>query len=431
MPSIANIILPYNGNNATIPSLWSRITDLDAKLAKAWGAQNPNLTGGADQHSHTSSAHAHSETDSHGHYVTYQASGSCASYGGSPNQDAIAQCNHNHSASTITTRTGGNASDTIAYPSVAGNNLPPYHEVIFLKAAVGATLKQNHLVFSDVNETPIGWNIPDGAGGRPDMRNRYLRGAGTGADAGTQAGALTHQHDLSHSHYTVHSHDGRSGGDDNHPTRTNGGGSGGNKTNSHDHGVHLNDVGITTDTYSGSVTSGAIEPAYIKLLTLLNSGTGVLKKGMIAMYLDDNTNLPPGWILCDGRQWTDKTRYTRDLRNKFIKIAVDGTEIGNTGGSNTHDHPASNSHSHSQSGAHAHSGYTDSQGGGAPSGGSTSPSAHNHGLNSVGNNNATLTWDSATMTGESVDNQPAYRTVSYIQLERVDAGAITITQSMG
>ena len=179
------------------------------------------------------------------------------------------------------------------------------------------------------------------------------------------------------------------------------------------------------------MTSGAIEPAYIKLLTLLNSGTGVLKKGMIAMYLDDNTNLPPGWILCDGRQWTDKTRYTRDLRNKFIKIAVDGTEIGNTGGSNTHDHPASNSHSHSQSGAHAHSGYTDSQGGGAPSGGSTSPSAHNHGLNSVGNNNATLTWDSATMTGESVDNQPAYRTVSYIQLERVDAGAITITQSMG
>ena len=42
---------------------------------------------------------------------------------------------------------------------------------------------------------------------------------------------------------------------------------------------------------------------------------------------------------------------------------------------------------------------------------------------SVGNNNGTLTWAASTMSAESVSNQPAYRTLYYIQLERVDSGA--------
>lgn len=436
MANIAGLILPYNGNHATIPSNWSRVTGLDAKVLKAAGAEAVGTSGGSDTHVHASSAHTHAKTDAHYHAVSYQASGACASYGGSPNQDPIAQCNHNHSASNIggnstfvrnsvtyNQTTGGAASNTIAYPSTALNNLPPFHEVIFVKASAGATLQQHHVIFSNINEIPVGWQIPDGTNGTPDIRNRYLRGAGTAANAGTQGGSLTHTHNLSHSHSTTHYHEGVTGGDDNHPTRTNGGGGGGNKTGSHDHYVILYSATVSTDTYSGSVTSGTVEPEYYKLLALYNMGNGPLKKGMIGMWEDSSGSIPAGLLLCDGRAWTDGLHTTPDLRNKYIKIANDGTEIGATGGSNTHAHAASNSHTHVQAGAHSHTGGMGAEGGGTASGGSTSPGSHTHGFASIGNNSTGMTWGAATMAGESVSNQPAYKTIYYVQIEKVGTAA--------
>ena len=65
----ANIILIHIGSNATIPTGWTRETSLDSKFAKAWGAENPNITGGADTHTHTSPPHSHS-VSAHAHSFT-------------------------------------------------------------------------------------------------------------------------------------------------------------------------------------------------------------------------------------------------------------------------------------------------------------------------------------------------------------------------
>lgn len=436
MANLAGIIIGFNGNNGDIPALWSRVTGLNGRFPKNYGAEAVGTNGGADTHSHAGDAHTHAKSDTHYHVVSLNTSGACASYGGSPNNDPIAQCNHYHGNANIGgtgtfeksgtnyARTTGGTATTITptdlYASV--NHLPPYHEVIFVKASAGASLKQNHIIYSDVNETPTGWSFPDGSGGTPDLRNRYLRGEPTGTgNAGTQSGALTHTHTVNHSHTSVHSHYGLSATDSDHPTRTNGAGGGGNKTGSHEHLLLLGNATVSTDTYTGTVESGTVEPVYYKLLALINGGSGPLKKGMIAMWEDALGSVPAGWKLCNGQAWTDGTRNTPNLTDKFIKIANTGAEIGNTGGSNTHGHSSSNAHTHSQASSHTHSSITVySEGGSTASGGSTSPPSHNHTVNANGSNSSTMTWSSGSMSASAdKDNQPSYRTIYYIQCERV------------
>ena len=68
------IILIWTGSNASIPSGFTRETSLDSKFPKAWGAENPNTTGGSDTHSHTSPSHTHTMV-SHSHTVTLNPKG--------------------------------------------------------------------------------------------------------------------------------------------------------------------------------------------------------------------------------------------------------------------------------------------------------------------------------------------------------------------
>ena len=421
----ANVILLWPGTVASIPANWTRETALDGKFPKAWGAEAIGVTGGANAHNHTGIEHSHTETDTHGHSVAYTASGACDSYGGSTNNDPIAQCGHNHASSTITTRVGGTATSTIAYPSQANNNRPPYFDFIFLKADTGGAVAATDMIALFNSATvPANWlACTDGDNGAPALGNKYLRGAETDEDGGTIAGSLTHDHVLNHNHTTSHSHTGRSGIDDNHPNRNNEGGSGGNKSGSHDHAVTLNSATVTTDTYTATLTSGTVEPGYKKLLAIQRQANGgTSPKGIIGLWLGDVDAPPKGWKLCTGQLWDDGVTATPDLRNYYVKIANDTSEIGNTGGSNTHDHPASNSHSHSEAAVHNHTGGTDYQGGSTKSGpGGTSPGSHNHTLASVGNNNATLTWGAVTMSAESVNNEPEYSIASYIQLTKLYA----------
>lgn len=41
---------------------------------------------------------------------------------------------------------------------------------------------------------PAGWSLCDGADGRPDLRHKFVRGAGTGQDPGDTGGSETHTH---------------------------------------------------------------------------------------------------------------------------------------------------------------------------------------------------------------------------------------------
>jgi hypothetical protein len=45
-----------------------------------------------------------------------------------------------------------------------------------------------------VASIPAGWALCDGAGGRPDLRDRFVRGAAAGQGGGATGGSATHSH---------------------------------------------------------------------------------------------------------------------------------------------------------------------------------------------------------------------------------------------
>lgn len=415
----AGVILVWPGTNASIPSLWQRVTSLDGKFFKgASGTENPNVTGGANSHSHTSPSHSHTMA-SHSHSVGTSSAVGTNQRGNDAGSSAT-WIFHTH-PTTLAAVTEGTINYAVTYATV--DSLPPYHEVIFITPTIGFQfIPDDVIALLNSGTIPANFAFANGDGGTPDLRNKYLRGASTSQDAGTTGGSLTHSHNIDHNHATVaHGHSGTS--DNSTPNdATTGGGS--PVAGIHTHSMSLPDSNSATNGYTGSAGSAdTVEPAYYKLLAIQNiSGHKVpVPVGAIAFWLGTTGSIPNGWFLCDG------TKATPDLQGKFIKIANTTGDVGGTGGSNTHTHAASNSHTHTATGTHTHGtgGSTGSFGSnvnGWPGGSANNSNIdHTHTISSVGY--ATATYANATVSADSTDNQPAYRTVAYIMFKYGIGGA--------
>ena len=407
------VILIWAGTHAGIPSGWTRETSLDGKFPKAAAASTEaNQTGGSDTHSHTSPVHQHT-MNSHNHTGQTTRDGSSEDTDDTASNAARDQHIHNYD---ITGVSGGTLSDAISYQ--ATSSLPPYHEVIFIKPdGTPAPLEDGIIALFNDTTAPANWNWCDGDNSTPDLRNKYLRGAGTSADAGTTGGATSHAHTVNHTHTGVtHTHSGTSGGNSDGCKKIEypGGGGPGVVCN-HTHTITLNaNSAETGNAYTGTAGSAeTVEPAYKKLGAIQNNSGGPSKpRGIIGLWLGNLSSIPQGWFLCNG------SVNTPDMRDKHLKIASTTGEHGNTGGSNTHSHAASNSHSHTGTGTHTHTGsasHRSSEGGTGVSSHHVSRD-HSHGLASVSSN--TSSWASATISADSANNEPAYRTVQFIQFQR-------------
>lgn len=406
----------WSGTNATIPTGWERVTALDGLYPKGTAdATDPNDTGGAATHEHTGTTHTHA--DSHTHTVTvgnattvYNVdSGTGTGMGGMA---------HSHTASCGAISGGGLSSVASTY--AAFSNDPPYYSVIFIKPTAGQTyFPQNGVYLYDGSDTKTGHNLCDGTNSTPNLVDKYLKGAGIGADAGGTGGSVTNVHDLTHTH-TVASHD--------HADTTTGTPSsqGANTTGDTDvvagNHTHTINPNATTSTISGTVsltTAETVEPAYKKLLTVQNqnTGSGSYRLGMIGMWVGTLASIPSNYILCDG------TNGTQDLRGKHLKSTATTTAIGNTGGSNTHTH-ASQDHTHTASGTHTHTHANLTH---ARSTNDTTGSVRN-GCNhqethTVTFSDATSVYANAATTGDEQNNEPSYRTVAFIKLNSTGSSA--------
>lgn len=430
-----DVILVWPSTNASIPANWLRETSLDDKYPKAWGSQNPNLTGGASSHSHTSPNHQHA-LNAHTHtYVTGQTDQHDETVVNNVNGTLIS-ARHYHSGTSSSSSGGTTGNTAVTYGTVA--NDPPFMRVIFIKANYGAILAEGIVAlwggFGGNNNVPTNWQLCNGANGSPDLRNKYLKGASTGGDSGATGGSLTNVHDITHTHTTTsHSHaqvttpSGDRVGNPNSEYYIGGTGSGGPwLTIFHNHTVTFNDNTEGINQFAGSLTTTeTVEPAYKKLVAMMFKSGAIKEKGLIGLWLGAVADIPRGWALCDGNNGTP------DMRDKHIKIASDTTEIGNTGGSNTHTHGAQ---------AHAHTG------GGHTHTGSVSAHIHNEnlwmgygwyseGYNGATNNNydrnawdwgnhsfgttgsTTAGYANANTTADSASNEPEYRTAVFIQYQ--------------
>lgn len=157
---------------------------------------------------------------------------------------------------------------------------------------------------------------------------------------------------------------------------------------------------------------------------LIASGAPI---GGIIMFSGDPLMLPESWKLCDG------TNGTPDLRNMFIRGAVDFDSIGETGGSEDtilprHNHAMGHSHTGSTdtAGAHTHKTYHSMDAACGTCESTLSPNAP-HGtwvsgdISEEGNHTHTITIEpddtmETSHTGEEIEgsNLPPYYTLAYI-----------------
>ncbi len=133
---------------------------------------------------------------------------------------------------------------------------------------------------------PVGWALCDGAGGRPDLRDRFIKGWANGENPGATGGAATHQHTYSevpnHTHPVVVTDPGHTHLTQRYPTAT--GASSGFTIDTSMSGtladntqpVKTATTGITASTQnpgggvaSGTTAAASNEPAFYKLAFII------------------------------------------------------------------------------------------------------------------------------------------------------------------
>lgn len=403
------IIFIWSGTHALIPSGWSRVNSFDdGKFPKGTAAStDPNTTGGTATHTHTvTGTHTHT-MGAHTHTITIpNGSGGIATTTSSPNTATAA---HNHGA-TITSGAAASTSVSSVTPSYgAFSNNPPFYSVIYITPTTSATSIPAGVIGLADAAAPAGFNICDGTASTPNLVDKYLNGAATGADAGTTGGTTTNTHTLPHVHTTSHTHSAATSGSSSN-TSAGSQASGGNllNTGTHTHSVDLDAATPSTaDNITLAASAETVEPAYTKLLAIQAAGVSAMPVGIIALWTGTLATIPSGWILCDGNNGTI------DMRDRHLKITGTVGDVGDTGGSNTHTH-ASQNHSHTLSHSHTKT-LTHSNTRGATGSGTTGTNSST--THAVTTDSADpLTGVTAATSADSSNNEPTYRTVAYIKL---------------
>ena len=137
-----------------------------------------------------------------------------------------------------------------------------------------STLPQGCIIMYNGNSAPNGWALCDGGGGRPDLRDKFIIGAGSAYSRGSEGGyadtpIINHQHSFSsstsedgaHTHsYNFRSGTERADNDEDHARN-----SGSSSYNTGENGAHAHSFSGTTDGATNSINSGSgrnIPPYY-------------------------------------------------------------------------------------------------------------------------------------------------------------------------
>jgi hypothetical protein len=422
MPVGAGIIIAWPGTAASIPSGWDRVTDLDDRYIKGTAdGVNPDVTGGAATHTHTAPSHTHSIA-SHAHTAP---SSSGSSSGGTvvsgTEGDGVVASTHTHAGQASGDASSSTSSGTTPTFATAIND-PAFLDAIYIESdGTPVAIPDGGVAWFNNSTPPSSWiqNVAS--------KDRFLIGAAAAGDGGATGGGSHVHAGISHTHGTNHVHANA------YPASTSStpiqGTTGGGTTaaaNSHQHQVTYN-VGNTPSGLGGNTASTTHQPPFHTLLAIENDkGSDDLPTNLIAMWLSLLASIPIDWVLCDG------TNSTPDLRSKFVKAANLTSEVGDTGGTDGHDHTDPSAHTHS---AHQHSVASETDGVGryAGSGGATAAvKAHSHTWNSSGGGGTT--GGTVQTVNSTADTQPPFRTVAYIMNTAIPSSptsAIAIATALG
>lgn len=250
----------------------------------------------------------------------------------------------------------------------------------------------------------------DGNNGTPDLRDKFVRSINSlAASPGVSGGAATHTH-ISTPHIHLVNHHTHTFTTNNACANPDGRRSGSKQPrNCHNHtGVTSTTTGQTSG--DGVFTYGAYSnnPPYYELLFIMSTDLAELPPKAILMR--DDAIARTGLTFCNGDSGTP------DLRGLYIRGAGAGDEIGDTGGSYTHEH----SLAHTHTGSHSHTGSiseTVSSRIGTDGDQDASKASHTHAVSLYArtDNLASSTTTSAQLNGDGSNIEPAYRHLSFLQ----------------
>lgn len=405
---MADIIIPWSGNHASIPAGWARYTALDNKFPKASGAESAEATGGATTHTHTSPNHTHA-LNAHTHsFITSAYNGSAGNTDGGTN---LSRKEHTHSGTSGAISGGTTAVTAVTYGSASSN--PPNFELIFIKSVI-KSIPADGIVMWDQTSAPNNTNykVTDGNNSTVSLNGKYLKSADTSGNSGGTGGGTTNTHDISHTH-TTNTHtqaSSTSGGSSSITGQTNDSAG----TESKDH-THLASFGASTQAINANadslVTAETVEPAYYKLMAYQNKAGATQSMPLKSIVMSIDATLPGGYKICDGNNGTP------NLTDKFVKITTSSGEIGNTGGSNTHVH-ASQNHTHTSTGGHTHgvtTGNSSGTGFNKVGSGVSDVPAHPHTHDASTSGSSSSSYATGATSADSSSNQPEYVILKYIQ----------------
>ncbi len=217
----ANLIITWTGTLAGIPAGWhlcdggSGRPDLRSRFVRGVNTNttNPGTTGGATTHVHTevaATAHTHTSTTTthfHTHNAYTWTHSHCEGMGPGTSEvvdrycstcsDSHTHCNTDVLASHNHNPMGTSSIHDAAHTVNSASSLPAYYDVAYIINDGGATtIPQNGILIWTglLANTPTGYNLCDGGGGRPDLRAKFLRGSAAGVDPGGTGGSDTHTH---------------------------------------------------------------------------------------------------------------------------------------------------------------------------------------------------------------------------------------------
>lgn len=396
-----NIIIPFDGNNASIPDGFTRDTRFDGKYVKA-SSSNIGNTGGNATHSHTSSSHSHSySTNGHTHNTGTIGGSGTPHKTNARHQDAppveVSVTSHTHPGGNSGGMVSASITSETASIGNANNEYSRYH-FIFIKSGGYNFIPTGGIVLK--NDT----NNRDNATHFDNSNGRYLKGASAGADAGSPTDVSTHNHSQSHSHTTNHDHGNISSG-------AGGGNLGGKNIPSSSMGNHSHTVYFAAKNLavsnSANISSHTNDLAYKELHLWKLNQASVPQPGDIAILIDGD--VPPGW---------------EDLG--FDDVYVRGKASGqslSTGGSLTHSH-SDLAHSHSGA-SHTHNYSTNSVGGSnvyRDGGNSDIIANHSHSSTTGSGTNASTGSNNVSV---STDNyEPEYINVRFVEFQYSIGGGV-------
>lgn len=404
---VPNVIIPYDGTHASIPSGYSRDTRFDGRFPKGSNTGAGGLAG-ADththrfNHNHTIAAHQH-KADVHNERDAQR------TWTANRNPDGACTGHDHDYAQTGTAQT--QATGTTNALLNAKTNDPPYYKVIFIKSNSYNSIPKNGIMFVNATSRP-------GMTYHLASQNRWLKGSSTGANAGGTGGASSHLHSQSHTHTaTNHGHNqgelwgyiGDSAQGGTRDAEKDGQGHG----NQH----KFNVVGAKQNMNSNTSNSStkAVVPVNRTLRHYYAVTPQIPIPGDIAMTTGA---VPLGWKLCNG------TDGTPNMHGYFLK---NSTSPNVTGGANTHNH--AHTHGHSASGTHTHGhdqltafslGSEDGYHIQAAVPTARLIGAHRHEILTF--NSIASSYNSKTVTATTVANQPKYVSVKFIQFEYSTVG---------